>query len=261
MIADTRFTASGIGLFPGVPGPFLAGFSTRRLLADDVPIDEAVRVFAAELTGEAGLAETARVRQVHGRGVIVVDEPPRAGLGRVLGEADALMTRSAGRLLVIATADCVPIVLIDPGSGWIAAVHAGWRGTAARILDRVLSELTALGADTGRLRAFFGPSISRDRYEVGPEVVGMLTEAYRDVPVSKDAIAPGAGDRSLLDVAAFNEALLAARGIDREHIVRTTLCTASEPDLFPSFRRDGARAGRILTGVYAGLDEPGPADR
>lgn len=251
MTEETDLTASGLGLFQRVPAPFLAGFSTRRLIPDGLPVDEAARAFTNALTGGAGLAETARVRQVHGRSVIVIEEPARAGLSTVLGEADALMTRSEGRLLVIATADCVPIILVDPRSGWIAAVHAGWRGTAARILDRVLSELESRGAGAGSLLAFFGPSISRDRYEVGPEVIATLAEAYRDVPVPEDAIASGAGDRSLLDVAAFNEALLLARGLSEEHVVRPALCTAGEPELFPSFRRDGERAGRILTGIYA----------
>jgi YfiH family protein len=187
---------------------------------------------------------------VHGRSVVVLETPPRRGEDRLAGEGDALLTREPGRLVAVASADCVPILLCDPASGWIAAVHAGWRGTAARILDAVLDALEARGVAPAELAAFFGPSISRERYEVGPEVVevvGALSRAYQDVDVPADALRRGTGDRSWIDVAAFDRALLAARGV--RSIGPPGPCTAEDPGRFPSYRRDGARTGRVMTGI------------
>ena len=144
----------------------------------------------------------------------------------------------------------MPIVLADPETGWIAAVHAGWRGTAARVLDGALDALAARGVRPENLHAALGPSISRDRYEVGPEVVAALRNAYRGVDVPAGAVRGGRGDRATVDVAAFNAATLRARGVRANRTSASDSCTASTPDL-PSWRRDGQRTGRILTGVVA----------
>jgi copper oxidase (laccase) domain-containing protein len=96
--------------------------------------------------------------------------------------------------------------------------------------------------------AAFGPSISRDRYEVGPEVVTALREAYRDADAPPDAVRGGRDGRAFVDVAAFNAAALRARGLRPERINASNACTCASPDL-PSWRRDGPGAGRILTGI------------
>ena len=147
------------------------------------------------------------------------------------------------------TADCVPILLADTVTGWIAAVHAGWRGTALRILDAVLDALKSEGVSPANLVAAFGPSISRDRYEVGPEVIQRLAEAYDGVPVDPSATRKGNGDRTLLDLAAFNRALLLHRGVPAAHLLDTGLCTFEREDFLHSYRRDGPGPGRILTGI------------
>ncbi|MGZ6970359.1 MAG: polyphenol oxidase family protein, partial [Thermoanaerobaculia bacterium] len=193
-------------------------------------------------------AEVVRLKQVHGACILTFEEPPRERRNLLLGEADGLLTNQPNVLLAVASADCVPIVLADAVTGWMAAVHAGWRGTAARVLDAVLDALAARGVRLGNLFAAFGPSISRDRYEVGPEVVAMLRDAYRGVDVPSEAVREGQGDCHFVDVAAFNEAALCARGVRPERIATSGLCTAGTPDL-PSWRRDGAGAGRILTGI------------
>ncbi len=187
-----------------------------------------------------------RLSQVHGRVTLTFEEPPRERRNVLLGEGDAAITCQPNVLLAVASADCVPIVLADPVSGWIAAVHAGWRGTALRVLDAALDALEARGVSLRNLSAAFGPSIARDRYEVGPEVVAALVDAYGVAP--EDAVAHGAGGKAFVDVAAFNEAALLARGLDPARIHRSGVCNAAAPDL-PSWRRDGPGAGRILTGV------------
>ncbi len=227
----------------GVPG-FAAGFTRGPLTARPLDPDLAARALAEALGAPA--ADVVRLKQVHGARVLTFEEPPRERWDVLLGEGDALLTCRPNVLLAVASADCVPIVLADAETGWIAAVHAGWRGTAARVLDAALDALAAQGVRAENLHAAFGPSISREKYEVGPEVVTALREAYGGAP--EGAIAPGAGGKAFVDVAAFNLAALRARGVRPERIVTGGPCTASTQNL-PSWRRDGAAAGRILTGI------------
>ncbi len=234
------------GLFRGLPDGVAAGFTTRR---------DGERKTASRLAGGlatalgAPSARIALARQVHGRHVLVVDATAARRGDGVVGVGDALMTREPETLLGIQSADCVPILLADAGGPWIAAVHAGWRGTAARIIDAVLDLLQERGVPASHLVAAVGPCISRDRYEVGPEVLETLKRAHDDVAVPLCAIRPERDDRAHLDVAAFNRSLLVRRGVRPDRILDAALCTASRPDLFPSYRRDGVGAGRIVTGI------------
>jgi YfiH family protein len=233
--------------FPGLPPGLRAGFTTRRFAAGETSRRDEVRRLAAAL--DAPAAEAAVLSQVHGREVIVLDGEPESGNLVMAGEGDAAVTSERNRLLVIQSADCVPILLADPITGWIAAVHAGWRGTALRILDTVVDALEERGVRAENLFSAFGPAISRDSYEVGPDVVQRVTEAYDGVPVDTSASKKGRGDRTLLDVAAFNRALLLHRGIPSAQLFESGLCTFERSDLFPSYRRDGPGTGRILTGI------------
>jgi hypothetical protein len=185
---------------------------------------------------------------VHGRSILSFEAPARKRGYTLLGEGDGLLACQPSVLLAVASADCVPVVLADPQTGWIAAVHAGWRGTALRVLDAALDALAARGVRPENLHAALGPSVSRDRYEVGPEVVAALRNAYRGVDVPAEAVRGGRGDRVFVDVAAFNAATLRARGVPASRTTAPGLCTASTPDL-PSWRRDGPGTGRILTGI------------
>ena len=228
------------GLSPG----FAAGF-TRGVLAERALDPDAAGRALAEALG-APDAEVVRLKQVHGFRVLTIEEPPRERRNTHLGEGDGLLTCQPNVLLAVASADCVPIVLADPRTGWIAAVHAGWRGTAARVLDAALDALEARGVRVAGVTAAFGPSIARDRYEVGPEVVEALRASYGVAP--RDAITAGAGGKAFIDVAAFNVAALVARGVDPARIHQIGICNAAAADL-PSWRRDGATTGRILTGI------------
>jgi len=235
-----------VGLFAGLPPGIGAGFTTRRSdPGGDSPFPVA-RVLAAALG--AADAETVLARQVHGKAVLRADGNVAPGGQLFLGEGDALVTRQRGRLLAVASADCVPFVLADAVSGWIAAVHAGWRGTAARILDPVLDLLEGEGVPPGRLVVAVGPAISPDRYEVGPEVARALTRAHDGIAVPSSALRPGQGDRWMADVAAFGISVLLARGVLPRSILHADLCTAADP-MFPSYRREGSGTGRILTGI------------
>lgn len=234
-------------LFTGLPAGFAAGFTLRGDGLDQLPPEALGKRLAAHL-GSPG-AVVCHARQVHGADVLPLDgRSPDAPGVLFAGDGDALLTREGGRLLVVSTADCVPLLLLDERTGWTAAVHAGWRGAAARIADAVLDALAARGAAPSSLVALFGPSISRDVYEVGPEVVEALASAHGG-SLPAGAVAPGRGDRSLLDVALVVEASLLARGVRTGRICRPPLCTFGDAARFPSYRREGTLAGRILTGV------------
>lgn len=234
---------AGLGRFQSLPAGIAAGFTTSVGAPEALDGDRALRRLAGIL-GRPD-AHAALARQVHGRSVLFADSTGARNATDVLGEGDAVVTDRPGVLVAVASADCVPILLYEPRAGLVAAVHAGWRGTALRILDAVLDVFASRGGDPERVLAAFGPSISRDRYEVGPEVVKALRDAHGEVP---GAIVPGRGDRSFVDVAAFDRANLLARGVHPERIETCGLCTASTPAL-PSYRRDGPETGRIFTGI------------
>ncbi len=234
------------GLFKGLAEGVAAGFTTRTR-GDGAPALDLAAGLARALGAPA--ARLALARQTHGADVLVVNGVTSFSASGVVGAGDALVTREAGVFLGIQSADCVPFLLADAGGPWIAAVHAGWRGTAARILDAVLDRLEREGVPPSRLVVAVGPRISRDRYEVGPEVVIELSRAHGDLAVPFCAVRPGRGGRAWLDIAAFGRALLVRRGIPPNRVLDAALCTASRPDLFPSYRRDGKGAGRIVTGI------------
>jgi YfiH family protein len=245
--AEGCFSFEGeYGLFRGLPPGVSAGFTTGTSRGREAAPRLALGLAAALGTPSARIA---LARQVHGRHVLVVDAATAHRADDVVGVGDALMTREPGILLGIQSADCVPILLADTGGPWIAAAHAGWRGTAARILDAVLDLLEERGVPASRLVAVIGPCISQSRYEVGPEVVEALAAGHANLDIPAGAVRPGRNDRAQLDVAAFNKALLIGRGVPPGSILDAALCTADRPDLFPSYRRDGKRAGRIVTGI------------
>ncbi|MHB8797931.1 MAG: polyphenol oxidase family protein [Thermoanaerobaculia bacterium] len=245
-----RWPAGGGALYEGLPPGISAGFTTLDLVPDELPPDEGARRFARLL----GVPEApvARLKQVHGAAVVEA-QGGAPGEVAVAGVADAIVTTESGLVVGVVTADCVPIVLADLEAGVLAAAHAGWRGTAARVVEAALDALEARGGCADRAWALFGPSISRDAYEVGPDVLAALGD-----PVPDGAVVAGRGDRSWLDVAAFNEAALLRRGVRPERVVRPALCTFGPPVRFCSYRRDGERAGRIFTGAVL-LPAGGPA--
>lgn len=176
-------------------------------------------------------------RQVHGAAV-VVDPTPREGIA---AEADALLLR-AGGAVGVRTADCASILLGDRDSGAVAAVHAGWRGVVAGVLPAAVRAL--VGARTGALRAALGPCIGPCCFEVGAEVADALSAAC-----GANVARPGRGDRPHADLGAAVTAQLAALGV--QEVERVGGCTVCAPTRWHSFRRDGARSGRMLAVIAA----------
>jgi hypothetical protein len=187
------------------------------------------------------------MRQVHGDAVVRLDGPPAAK-----PEGDALMTGVPGLLLVVRTADCLPVLLVDAERGAVAAVHCGWRGTQKRILEKaVLAMGEAYGSKPADMTAALGPCIGAACYEVGAEV----REAYLEAgfPPSLFAVrghAPEAPPRLLepkyiLDLRGANVWLLGRLGLDRARIVHAgPACSHCEPGLL-SYRRNSADPRRM----------------
>ena len=211
-------------------------------------IEELVHGFGLRVAGPRSTARAAAqarferagdvffLRQVHG---CVVASPPWVEPP----DADASLTSKPGALLAIETADCLPILIVDRANRRVAAAHAGWRGTVARVAQAAVRSLVAAGSDPKQLVAALGPSINPCCYEVGPEVEEAFGEPGRRFFVA------GEKERKHLDVAAANRVQLEEAGLPPENIERIDLCTRCRGDLFFSYRRDGANAGRMISVV------------
>jgi YfiH family protein len=174
------------------------------------------------------------MRQVHGTELALAPwaEPPAA---------DAAGAEARGVALGIETADCLPVLFVDARTRRLAAAHAGWRGTAAGIVTRVVSWLVERGSSAADLRVALGPCIGACCYEVGDELRPQFE------PEDRVLFRAGARGRPHLDLRAINERQLVAAGIRPEHIEHVAECTRCRPDLYFSFRRDGAGAGRMIS--------------
>ncbi len=176
------------------------------------------------------------LKQVHSDRVERVD----GGRG-YLGEGDAMVTDRPGLLIGVRTADCVPILIADPEHHAVAAVHAGWRGTAEQIAAKAISRLThEYGSSPADLHVALGPSIGPCCYEVGPDVAARFRPWLSD-------LADGA--RITLDLVEVNKRQMTQAGIPPEHIHAGSSCTNCEPAEFHSFRRDGPKAGRMIAAI------------
>lgn len=222
-------------------------FSTRQL---ELPADPVVRrvnleTFAADL----GVApeHLLRARQVHGRGVRVVEEgSPRDA---ALVDADAIVSNTAETACVVQVADCVPILIV--GNGVVAAVHAGWRGTAAGVAGEAVATLARLGADPSAMIAAIGPSIRQCCYQVDARVRDAFA-ASPAWPGAEQAFAPDGPAHWQLDVAAVNRGALERAGLRPENIFDAELCTACDLGRFYSYRTEGAGTGRLVAGIVVG---------
>ena len=219
----------------GFPGreAWRAGFTTRRA--------GGVLTGVLPLLGWEGLP-VLRPDQRHGNRVIAVDAT--GAIPNSPPEGDGLATSRRGIVVAVASADCVPLVLFDTVRGAGAVVHAGWRGTRSRIASEGVALLgRAFGSRPEELMGLLGPAIGPCCYRVGQDVVReFLSAGYPDKSLFRRD-----GEGFFLDLAEANRSDLMAAGVPSAHIRATGLCTRCLPGLFPSYRRDGARAGRILT--------------
>jgi purine-nucleoside/S-methyl-5'-thioadenosine phosphorylase / adenosine deaminase len=175
------------------------------------------------------------LRQVHGAAV-------RTAPWEGTPEGDASTASAAGDLLGIETADCLPLLLVDPVRRAVGAAHAGWRGTVKGVAPAAVAAMVAAGSRASDLVAALGPSIGVCCYEVGPDV----EEAFG--PSGARFFRPGPRGRAHVDVRAANRAQLLEAGLRDAAIHDVADCTFCTPGYF-SYRRDGKGAGRMINFV------------
>lgn len=176
--------------------------------------------------------------QVHGTTVHRVESIDRTAHT----QADVVMTDQTGLGIGIVTADCVPILLSAADGSVVAAIHAGWRGLAAGVIE---SGLQAVRASTKRLPLFaaVGPAARGCCYEVDEPVRRALLELYSEE--LEGVLVPGASDRFQLDLAELATRVLIKNGLERPQVgIEHRVCTICSGPQFESFRRDGQGAGR-----------------
>jgi YfiH family protein len=234
-------------------------FTTRTLDVrshDATPIDT-----WAQLARHMGVAvdRCVRMRQVHGTDILQLDRGLPLPSEPV--PADVSITNRSDIALVVQSADCVPIVLADRRGRAVAVVHAGWRGTVANAAGRAVERLRdAFDVDPVDLVAAIGPSIGRCCYEVGVEVQGAFeSQAFPDDAVRRWLGRDERG-RLTLDLWQASADQLTTAGLHAQDVHVARLCTASNLDVFPSYRSEGERAGRFVGCVRLRPAVEAPAD-
>ena len=216
---------------PAVPG--------ARVLRADWPAPPGVHALTTLRDGDevAALAlpsAPAWLRQVHGTTVVVEPDPDGQP------EGDAAVTRMAGKVLAIRTADCLPVVFAARDGSQIGAAHAGWRGLCAGVLEATVA---AMQAAPGDIVAWLGPAAGPDAYEIGAEVRDAFMARDAAAAVAFVATRPG---HWRVDLYALARQRLLGAGLRSDAIHGGGLCTISDPARFHSYRRDKA-TGRMVT--------------
>jgi len=229
-----------------IPGVVHA-FSTRRGPGGDLTLRGVASEARDQFAAAVGLAgwPVSRLVQVHSNTVRAVWDH---GFANEEPEGDAAFTPVPGLALSVVTADCVPILVADRDGRAVAAIHAGWRGTAEGVARKAVDTMVReLALDPADLVAVIGPRIGVCCMEVGEEVC----EWFQDPSLFERL--PGRL-KPHLDLGAANLKQLTAAGIPADRIDVSALCTRCRADLFHSYRRDGQAAGRMLSviGIEAG---------
>lgn len=215
--------------------------------------DPAAWAAAAASVGRPG-SQARRVKQVHGNVVRILKRGETSvGDAAARPDGDALVSNEPGLVLAVLVADCVPIVMADRTGGAAAAIHAGWRGTCARIGPAAVAAMRCeFGTDPANLVAAIGPSIGPDDYEVGEPLV----EAFRQAGHQANDLSRWflrRDPRPHLDLWAANRDQLIDAGLKAERIFTCGLSTLAHTDVFDSFRSAGESAGRMAAVIAVPL--------
>jgi YfiH family protein len=180
--------------------------------------------------------------QVHKTRIVEVDAETSL---ESLAETDALITHKKNICIAVMSADCVPILLYDKKNGAVAAVHSGWRGTVAKILEKTLFEMQLKFGSTGKdILACIGPSVCQASYEVGKEVIDEVHNAFGNV---EGLMIPQAMNKAKLDLWKANKLQLTAFGVKESQIEVSDLCTVINNQHFFSARKGDT--GRFAAGI------------
>ncbi len=213
----------------GVSGPLLGMNLSFSVGDDEARVRENRRIFFGALG--INVEALALMRQVHGDTVVKVDMPGPCG------ECDGMITGRPGIYLCLTVADCVPVFILDREVRALAVVHAGWRGTAARIVERAVDALcAAYHASPARMEAFVGPAAGQCCYQVGDDVASRFDASCID----RSRGGP------FVNLKRANLLQLEAAGLPREAVEVHSSCTIHETTDFHSFRRDGSGSGRMM---------------
>ncbi len=222
------------------------GWTTRELAIIAGPADCEAQWHQLAASGGVPRGSLAAVHQVHGAAVIDAQAIERNARPR----ADGLVSCDPSLMLTVRVADCAALLIADSRRSAVTAVHAGWRGTAARIAAAAVARMRQLyGSNPADLVAALGPSIGPCCYTVGAELI----EAFRVGGHDPHDLGRWFrhGDRLQLDLWTANRDQLEAAGVPASAIFASGLCTACHPDWFYSYRREGAAAGRLVGFIRA----------
>ncbi len=203
------------------------------------------------------------LRQIHSDMIGRVDSVPDEPL-----PGDGMITATPGLLLAIQTADCLPVILVDPAHHAVGVFHAGWRGTVKRIVEKGIGEMhRCFGTRARDLKAAIGPGVQGCCYQVGEEVrikfesqFAYAAKLFREIkesdPVREKypllfltARAPGHGElppQIFLDLVEANRQQLLAAGVPKKNIETSPLCTNCDPELLFSYRAEKGKTGRMM---------------
>lgn len=226
-IAHGFFTRRG-GVSEGIYASLNCGPGSR----DRPPYVRENRARVARHLG-AGAGNLVSASQVHGTTALVVDAPWPV---EDRPHADALVTAARGLAVGVLTADCAPVLLAEPRAGIVAAVHAGWRGALAGVIEAAVEAMEGLGAARGHMRAAVGPCIGQGPYEVGPEFEAEFLR--RDPASAHFFVRTDAGKRLHFDLAGYVADRLQRAGVPDAGAVAACSYTLRE-DFF-SYRRSRA---------------------
>ena len=198
-------------------------------------------------------APAARLRQVHGTEVVTLPRDPdaRNPFYRTTVEerapGDALITGDLGSTVAVAVADCLPLLFADRRARAVAAVHAGWRGLAAGVIENTVAALeSTYGITPGDLVVGIGPAIGPCCFEVGPEVI----EAFAARGYEAEARVSGPREaRPYADLGAVAAAILGRLEVPDDNVAHAAVCTLCNSDWLWSYRAAGDAAGRMLCGI------------
>ena len=185
--------------------------------------------------------------QVHGIDIACADEKSNGPQAPERQAADGVWTNQRGVCVAVKTADCLPVLLTTEDGTSVAAIHAGWRGLVAGILPAAVELLLRQnpGLKASSLIACIGPAISREAFEVGPEVIAATAQSSFGLDANARAltISKGLKDRWHLDLSVAATLQLAAQGLKPEHIEVIQACTKSREREWHSYRREGKGCG------------------
>jgi hypothetical protein len=174
-----------------------------------------------------------RPRQTHADHVQIIDISPADTIYSV-PDCDGVVTRISNLVLTVITADCVPIIFIDRKNGVVGASHQGWKGTYARMTDKIVRKMISNGADIKSIEVVLGPSVCSDCYQIPKERYDMFQAEFPSY--FKETTKKDTSDYSI-DLQELNIYQLTRIGIQPNHITRSERCTHEDQDLY-SFRGD-----------------------